>query len=174
GIIRSLGCRGVPICVIDDEYSISRFSRYTTHAVAASSLRKEQETIDCLIATARRLNLKGWVLFPTRDEHVAAVSRHRAELSEWFRVPTPEMESVKWAWNKWNTYQLAEKLGLPIPRTWCPRTMEELEKLDVEFPIGIKPAVKEDFFYATKAKAFRANNREELRTYFEQASRHSG
>src|SRR5437899_2435293 len=34
GIARNLGRRGVPICIIDDELSISRFSRYTTHAVA--------------------------------------------------------------------------------------------------------------------------------------------
>ena len=37
---------------------------------------------------------------------------------------------------------------------------------DVTFPVGVKPAVKEDFFYATKAKAWRANNANELRTLF--------
>ena len=173
GIIRSLGRRGIPVCVIDDEYSIGRFSRYTTHAVSAPNIRDERETIDVLIATARRLDLKGWVLFPTRDEHVAAIGRHRAELTEWYRVPTPEMECVKWAWNKWNTYTLAERLGIPIPRTWCPKTVEELDAIDAAFPLGVKPAVKEDFFYATKAKAWRANNREELRTLFQRASSHA-
>jgi len=63
---------------------------------------------------------------------------------------------------KWNTYSLAEKLGLDIPKTWCPRTPKDLAAIDADFPLGIKPAVKEDFFYATKAKAWRANNREEL------------
>ncbi len=33
GIVRSLGRRGVPVCVIDDERSIGRFSRFATHAV---------------------------------------------------------------------------------------------------------------------------------------------
>jgi len=87
-------------------------------------------------------------------------------------VPTPEWESVKWAWNKWNTYCLAEKLGIAIPRTWCPRSVQELDGIEAEFPLGVKPAVKEDFFYATKAKAWRANNRQELRSLFECASRH--
>jgi D-aspartate ligase len=172
GVVRSLGRRGIPVCVIDDEYSIGRFSRYTTIAVSAPPIRQERAVIDVLLETARRHNLKGWVLFPTRDEHVAAFARHRDELTEWYRVPTPEWDSVKWAWNKWNTYSLAQKLGIPIPKTWCPRTLEELDAIDVEFPIGVKPAVKEDFFYATKAKAWRANSREELRELFTRASGH--
>ena len=114
------------------------------------------------------------MLFPTRDELVAAFSRHKAALMEVFRVPTPCWETVKWAWNKRNTYNLAEKLGIPIPRTWCPATVEELDAIsDDEFPLGVKPAVKEDFFYATKAKAWRANNREELRDLFLKASSHA-
>ena len=172
GIARCLGRRGIPVCIIDDEYSIARFSRYATYAVTAPTVRKHAETVDFLLDTGRQLNLRGWVLFPTRDEVVAAVSRHRAQLAGWYRVPTPEWESVKWAWNKWNTYRLAERLGIAIPRTWCPRSLEELDAIEADFPLGVKPAVKEDFFYATKAKAWRANNRQELRRLFERAARH--
>ena len=174
GIIRSLGRHGIPLCVVDDEYSIGRFSKYTTFTVRAPDLRKEKETIDFLIDMNRRMNLKGWVLFPTRDEHVAAISRHRQELSEVFRVPTPDWEITKWAWNKWNTYCLAEKLGIPIPRTWCPRTVDDIDGIDAEFPLAVKPSVKEDFFYATRAKAWRANSRDELREMFQRASSHVG
>jgi D-aspartate ligase len=172
-IVRSLARQGIPVCVVDNELSIARFSRYTTHYVRVPGLRQEQETVDALLAIAKRMNLRGWVLYVTRDEHVAAVSRHRAELSEWFRVPTPEWNVVKWAWNKWNTYQLAEKIGLSIPKTYCPQNLAELDALDVAFPVGVKPAVKEDFFYATKAKAWRANDREEMKSLFARASQHS-
>jgi D-aspartate ligase len=174
GIMRSLGRRGVPLCVVDDEYSIGRFSKYATFTMRSPNLRKEKETVDFLIAMGRRMNLQGWVLFPTRDEHVAAFSRHKQALSEVFRVPTPDWEVTKWAWNKWNTYSLAQKLDIPIPHTWCPRSMEDIEKIDAEFPLAIKPAVKEDFFYATKSKAWRAENRAQLRDLFQKASIHSG
>jgi D-aspartate ligase len=173
-IARSLGRHRIPVCVVDDEYSIARFSRYTTHYVSVPTLRLEQETVDSLIASAEKLNLKGWVLFPTRDEHVAAFSRHKSVLEGWFRSPTPEWETIKWAWNKWNTYCLAQKLGIDIPKTWCPRTLQELDQIDADFPLGVKPAVKEDFFYATKAKAWRANNRQELKALWQQATVHSG
>jgi D-aspartate ligase len=174
GIIRSLGRRGVPICMVDNEYCIGRFSKYTTLTARPPTLNKEQETVDFLVEMGHRMNLKGWVLFPTRDEHVAAFSRHKQLLSEVFRVPTPDWETIKWTWNKWNTYRLAEKLGIPIPRTWCPRTLDEIDSIDAEFPLAIKPSVKEDFFYATKAKAWRAENRDELKEMFQRALGHVG
>jgi len=174
GIIRSLGRRGVPLCVVDDEYSIGRFSKYTTFSVRAPNLRKADESVEFLLDMGRKMRLEGWVLFPTRDEHVAAFSRRKTELSELFRVPTPDWEITKWAWNKWNTYRLAERLGIPIPRTWCPRTVEEIDAIDAEFPLAVKPSVKEEFFYATKAKAWRAETRDELKSLFQAASGHVG
>jgi D-aspartate ligase len=174
GIIRSLGRHAVPLCVVDDEFSIGRFSKYTTFTVRAPNLRNEKDTVDFLIEMGHRKKLQGWVLFPTRDEHVAAFSRHKQALSQVFRVPTPDWEITKWAWNKWNTYSLAQKLGIPIPRTWCPRTVEEIDQIDAEFPLAIKPSVKEDFFYATKAKAWRAENKNQLKEMFQRASGHVG
>jgi len=174
GIIRSLGRHAVPLCVVDDEFSIGRFSKYTTFTVRAPNLRNEKDTVDFLIEMGHRKKLQGWVLFPTRDEHVAAFSRHKQALSQVFRVPTPDWEITKWAWNKWNTYSLAQKLGIPIPRTWCPRTVEEIDQIDAEFPLAIKPSVKEDFFYATKAKAWRAENKNQVREMFQRASGHVG
>ncbi len=49
GIVRSLGSRGIPVCVVDDEYSISRFSRYSTHNVKVANLRDERAAVAELI-----------------------------------------------------------------------------------------------------------------------------
>jgi D-aspartate ligase len=170
GIVRSLGRRGVPVCVIDDELSISRYSRYTTHSVAVRSVRQESETIDAIIRTGRRLGLNGWVIYPTRDETVAALAKHREELATYFRVPTPVWETTRWVWDKRNTYRLAKELGIPTPQTWYPRDISELESIDGEPPFVIKPAIKEHFVYATKKKAWQANSRAELLTLFEKAA----
>jgi predicted ATP-grasp superfamily ATP-dependent carboligase len=166
GIVRSLGRHGIPVCVIDDEKSIARFSRFTTHNVLVASLRKEDQTVEAILAAERRLGLNGWVLYPTRDETVAALALNRSRLCEVFRVPTPRWEIVKWAWDKRNTYRLADELGIPTPRTCYARCLEDLDQIDIEPPFALKPTVKEQFFYATKAKAWRANTRSELRTLF--------
>ena len=170
GIARSLGRRGFPVCVIDDEHSIARYSRYVTHFVRVKNLRDEQETITAVLDVGRRLKLQDWILYPTRDETVAAFSRHKEILSRWFRVPTAGWDTVKWAWDKRNTYKLARELGILIPRTWFPQTVEDLGQIDAAFPLIIKPAIKEHFVYTTKAKAWRADSREELISRFIDAS----
>ncbi|MFL5626162.1 MAG: ATP-grasp domain-containing protein [Ktedonobacteraceae bacterium] len=170
GIVRSLGRHGVPVCVIDDESSISRFSRYTTHAVRVRDLRDEQQTVETVLDVGRRLGLEDWVLFPTRDETVAAFSRYRSQLMERFRVPTPDWSTVQWAWDKRNTYNLAQELSIPAPRTWYPQDISELEQIEAELPLVIKPAIKEHFIYATKAKAWLVNSRAELIERFKQAT----
>src|SRR2546426_7843835 len=71
GIVRSLGQHGVPVCVVDDELSISRYSRYATKFVKVANLRDERVAVDRLLEIGKRLGLEGWVLYPTRDELVA-------------------------------------------------------------------------------------------------------
>ena len=171
GIVRSLGRRGVPSCVIDDERSIARYSRYTSHVVACEDLRDEQRTVATILDTGKRHGLEGWVLYPTRDETVAAFSRYRSDLMERFRVPTPSWDVVRRAWDKRETYALAEQLGIPVPRTWYPTSNAELAQIDGEGPFAIKPAIKEHFIYATKSKAWKATTRAELDSLFESAAR---
>ena len=127
GIIRSLGRRGIPICVVDDELSIGRFSRYTTHALRVGDLRDPEYTVQTLLATGRRLGLAGWVLYPTREETVAALSRSRARLSELFRVPTGDWRAVERAWDKRKTYQLAAELGIPVPAHLVSRRVDRAD-----------------------------------------------
>jgi D-aspartate ligase len=110
------------------------------------------------------------VLYPTREETVAALAQHKDRLEEIFRVPTPEWSTTRWAWDKRLTYSLAERLGIPHPRTWQPRDLDDLEAIDAEPPFAIKPAIKEHFIYATKAKAWRADTREELERLFPKAA----
>jgi len=170
GVARSLGRRGIPVYVLEDQHSISQFSRYPTKVIRVKDLRDERKTVDAVLEVGKRFNLQGWVLFPTRDETVAAFSRYRSELAEFFRVTTPDWETVKWAWDKKNTYDLALQLGIPAPHTWNPRSLEELAELYPRLPLAIKPAVKENFFYATGAKAWRADTPEELASLFQKAS----
>lgn len=163
GIIRSLGRRGIPTCVVDDERSIGKFSRYATHSLRVPDLRDPVVAVEATLSAADRLGLDGWVLFPTRDEHVAGFSLNRERLSATLRVPTPEWDVVKWACDKRNTYARAEELGIPTPRTWRLEEAEHVDRVDGEPPWAVKPAIKDDFVHKTKEKAWRADSREELR-----------
>lgn len=170
GIVRSLGRRGIDTVVVDDEESISRHSRYISAAVRVADLREEEATVETLLQIGRQYELDGWVLFPTREETVAALSRYRDRLRQHFRVPTPPWDVVKWAWDKRRTYELAAELGIPVPRSWVLKSPDELDRVDGEPPFAIKPAIKERFLYATKCKAWRADTRAELEILFRRAA----
>jgi D-aspartate ligase len=170
GIARSLGRLGIPVCVVDDEVSIARASRFSDHIVKVGSLRSEEDTLDALALAADRHGLEGWVLFPTRDETVAALSRNREALSARFRVPTPPWETIRAAWDKRETYRIAREVSVATPRTWLVAGEQELDDVEMHGPLVIKPAIKEHFFYATHAKAWRADTPEELRSAFRRAA----
>jgi D-aspartate ligase len=170
GIARSLGAHGVPVCVIDDEPSIARASRYVQHAVRVPDLRSEQGLLDALALARARHGLAGWVLYPTRDENVASIAAHRDELTPHFRVPTPALDSVRFLWDKKETYQLAGQLGIATPRTWFPRTEADLAGIEADGPLVVKPSVKEHFFYQTGVKAWRADGPAELADKFRRAA----
>jgi D-aspartate ligase len=171
GIARSLGRHGIPVCVVDDEISISRASRFVQHTLRVRDLRRESSLLEALALARKRFGLSGWVLFPTRDENVAALAANRDTLARDFRVPTPDLASIRYVWDKRETYRLAEQLSIPIPRTWFPGTEADLSAVDVSHPVVVKPAIKEHFFYSTHVKAWRADNLTELTTAFRRAAR---
>lgn len=168
-IARSLGRRGIPVYIIDDQYCISSFSRYAAKVIRVESILDERKTVDAVLEVGRRYSLRDWVLFPTRDENVAAFSRYRDELAPFFRVTTGDWKSVEWAWDKKKTYELAERLNIPCPKTFNPMSVDEIPALYPRLPLAVKPAVKENFFYATGAKAWRANTPEELLSLYKKA-----
>jgi len=169
GIVRSLGRQGVPVGVLDDELSIARFSRYATFAERVPSLKDGETTIRLLLELHEKRGLSGWVLYPTRDETVAALSLHRDKLCTLYRVPTPCSQTIQWLWDKRKTYELALRLGIPAPRTWRIKELKDLDQIEGHFPVALKPAIKEHFIYVTRAKAWRANNLAQLRTLFNSA-----
>jgi len=170
-IARSLGKRGIPVYVLDDQHSISIYSKYATRVLRVPDLRDPEKTVDSVLEVGERYGLRDWVLFPTRDETVMAFSKHLDRLSEFFRVTTPKWETTRWAWDKNNTYKLAEELAIPAPRTWNVSSAEELPALYSKLPLAIKPAIKENFFYATGAKAWRADTPEQLQELFRSAAK---
>ena len=171
GIARSLGRHGIPVCLVDDEISVARASRFVRDAIRARDLRTDKTLLDALELAHGKLSLSGWVLYPTREENVASIAANRDVLGRDFRVPTPGLATIRHAWDKRELYGLAERLHIPIPRTWYPRGEEDLATIKVDAPVVLKPAIKEHFFYTTHAKAWRANTAAELLAAFRRATK---
>ncbi len=169
GIVRSLGRRGVPVWVLTDEHLLGSFSRYTVRSLPWPAPGRGRE-VEALLDLAARHRLEGWALFPTGDETVALIARHHAALSERFTLTTPPWEVLRWAHDKRLTHELAARVGVEFPRTYYPRSRDELSDCPCEFPAILKPATKEGFNPFTHAKAWPVEDRAHLRTRYEEAS----
>jgi D-aspartate ligase len=58
------------------------------------------------------------------------------------------------------THRLAEKAGVPYPRTWYPISEAQLGEMEVGFPTIIKPAISIRLQNAVRLKALPAQNEE--------------
>ena len=109
-------------------------------------------------------------MFPTADETAALIGRAYDELASRFVLTSPPWDKLRWAYDKRLTYKLADSLGMHYPRTWAATSAEDAASLDVEFPVIVKPAIKEEFNALTAAKAWRADTPRQLRERFAEAA----
>jgi D-aspartate ligase len=162
GVVRSLGRRGVPVWVLRAPGEpLASMSRYAQRSVPWPS-GDEASRVAFLCSLAEDEGLQGWALIPTADETAALVGRHHAALARHFTHTSPPWDIVRWAYDKRRSNALAERVGVPVPRTCYPSTAEEAATVDVSFPAVLKPAVKESPNRLTVAKAWRVDDRDEL------------
>jgi D-aspartate ligase len=167
GIARSLGRRGVPVCVLTDQHRLAGLSRYADHRLKWPHAEGDQ--LDFLLGLAAERRFAGWALFPTGDETAMLIARNHACLAHRFILTTPPWETLRWAYDKRLTYRLAAKLGIPCPLTWYPESREELARLECTFPLVLKPAHKQRVSRFTRDKAWLVTGRDEMLARYDQA-----
>lgn len=168
-LVRSLGRRGIPVWTLEPERelmaSASRYSRNSLPWPAGG----DGEQLDYLLALGEQHQLDGWALFPTSDEPTVLFARHHAALASRFRMTVPPWDLLRWAYDKRLTYRLAADIGVDHPKTFYPKTRDELSKLDCSFPVILKPAFKTQSNRFTRDKAWRADDRDALAARYAEA-----
>jgi len=125
---------------------------------------------DFLLQISQKHDFDQWVLFPLQDEVVEFVARNAHELGQTFRLVTQAWDTVQWACDKRLTHRLAKEAAVPYPKTWYPANEEDLNKMEIAFPVIIKPAFSIRLQNATRLKALPANNYVELLSQYRFAS----
>lgn len=160
GIARSLGRRGIATWLLHEpgDDPVARVSRYAARTLPAPRGDVAQHAAG-LLEIADHYGLRGWTLFATEDESAAAVARQRRVLTDRFALASPDWDAVSQAYSKRRTHELAQRIGVPHPRTWYPRTAAEVAGVDCRFPAVVKPDVKPCENRFTRANAWRADDR---------------
>lgn len=169
GVLRTLAKKDIPIIMLDSDHCISKYSRFKKRFFRSPHPSDDQSYVDFLIDLAKKekIHRNRWVIFPNSDETVYVLSKYKNILEEFYRIPTPGWEVIQNVYIKKNTYQLAKKGGIPIPTTYYPDGLQELVELSLDYPVVIKPSIRDNFYSKIKTKAFRVNNKEELVRIYE-------
>jgi len=168
GVVRSLGRRGVPVWVLRTDDILAGCSRYARRHLDWPSGTDAEQT-DFLVQLADAHGLHGWTLFPTSDDTAKLVSCQHDRLRTHFRLTTSPWERYRHAADKRLVYARAAALGIRHPRTAYPKCPAELERLKLDFPVILKPAMRDMHNPFTDAKAWRVDNRAELLTRYAEA-----
>jgi len=167
GIARNLAPLEIPVIIVDQVFCIGRFSNLVRKCYKCPPLTDTEAFIGFLEQLAVEEKLKHWVIYPTSDTAVYILSKYKSRLAKYYLIPTPEWKITKFAYDKKLTYQLSQQLNIPVPKTFFPENIEELNRTDLDFPVILKPTVKEKFFSITKRKAIQANDKNELKKAYQ-------
>ena len=170
GVIRSLGRERIPLLVADPHRNAPGLhSRYCKSLIIPDPEIEPEMALDSLMKEGEKLKEKG-VLFPSSDAFTIFTSKHRKMLSEHFKMILSPGNMTGELVNKRYQYAEARRVGMPMPATYYPSTLEEAEviKDDLEYPVIIKPSLSHVFLSKLNRKAFIANGPKDLLGIFNQ------
>jgi predicted ATP-grasp superfamily ATP-dependent carboligase len=141
GVLRDLGRHDVPLLAVDaDPEAIGMCSRYALGVRCPEPLAGEETFLAWLEDLGRRLPQRA-VLFPSHDEYIWPLSRHKARLAPWFIVPFSGWDVMQHVYDKRAQLEAAWRAGVDVPRTAFVSSAAELEAAarEIPFPAVLKP-----------------------------------
>jgi len=165
GIVRIAGRLGYRVIVMNNaSVCVSRFSKYCNSFI---HFRKEVDLLEELSS----LSTKGLLLMPTNDRLIKFVIDNYDKLASGFVLSTPSREILEICYNKRLTYQKARELNIPIPCSYFPDTLEEMQEISQKatYPLIIKPAVMHKLYAAKGKKAYVCQTPQELLDSYDDA-----
>jgi D-aspartate ligase len=167
-IARSLGRKGIPVWLLAN-HPIPTYSRYVKRSFPWPGA-DHPEGLSSIVDLAKQHGLNGWVLIAAGDQDMRLIAKNHALLSQHFRVATPDWNTIQWAYDKRLTYQRAAELGIDFPAGFQPRSLDDVARLDCRFPVILKPAFRKGMDEFTLAKAWKADDREQLLALYKRAA----
>ena len=168
GVIRSLGRAGIDVWGGDFiPKNVGLYSRFCKKKIILPSpLSNPDKCLEKLIIIGKEVSTKP-VLLPTADYWVIFLSKHQTELSNYFRFNIPESGILDTIVDKAKQYQWAEKLGIPIPKTYYLNEDSDIHENDLTYPIFMKGRSGHKWATTFGNKGFVVNNSDEFSKYYE-------
>jgi len=161
GIVRALGKIKIkPFVLGEKKNTLSAFSKYSKGVIVLpqnydyetflSALKQYSIELIILVGTNSFKKIVPWKLL---------LKKNNVEML------TVDLQTQELAFNKVETYKLAEKIGVPIPKTFYPKTIEDIQKFskEITYPCVIKGLYEVggnivDYAYNEKELPIKYNN----------------
>ena len=155
GVCRSLGRQGIEVYgIVDKRDDIGFSSKYCKRRYVFRDVADyPEEGLNRLIEIGKSLDDKA-VLLPTGDNYVAFISKFRDELSQYFLFNIAESLVLENIMDKSKQYQLAEGLGIHVPKTLSPKHIDDLKEGLVSYPAVIKGTNTKQWYSTFGQKIF--------------------
>jgi predicted ATP-grasp superfamily ATP-dependent carboligase len=139
GLVRHLGQRGARVGVVAaSKGSLACRSHFCNDIIPADSPSVEA----ILEATLRAIRSDHYdLVIPVSYPMTRALTQRKAEILRFAGLEVAEIEGIERAANKTAMMQLAERVGVPAPRTFVPSSIEEATEFAsvCGFPVVVKP-----------------------------------
>jgi len=165
-VARSLGNKGIPVYTLNIPENHGRFSKYSTR------IQFTGESIEDWVQwlTSEALDqVRGAVIFPCSDKTIEMVSRYRMQLADYYILPESNDTLMLAMLDKAETSKIADKIGVPAPKTWSINSEQELEGImsSLPYPCALKPRFSHEFRGRNfLKKLFIVKNQDELLSEF--------
>ena len=163
-VARSLGRKGIKVYAISSVDDPVRFSRYAKWIDVPPDRTMEESWARYLLGPESEW-LKGSVLLSTSDAGILLLNERRKDLEGKFILDESNPAAQIRMLYKLSTYEEARKAGVPTPRWWAARTLQQISDIrgELVFPLIVKPLLSHLFMQAfDNAKYLKVENYGEL------------
>ncbi|MDR7091422.1 MULTISPECIES: hypothetical protein [Cellvibrio] len=144
-VVRSLGRRGIKIILVTTNKRDGIIgSRYVAGVEFCPYIHEPVELMHGFFNALAERYPGNNVLIPCVDECAWYVGKYYRQLAKYFLIPAPDTYAIGKINNKRFQYETAQSLGIPIPETYFPQDLTEVETLAHSignYPYVIKPNV---------------------------------
>lgn len=142
---RSLGRQGVPVVRIHPnllDHSLA--SKYCSSVEISPDFYASEEALLNFLLAMRTRYAGPAVLIPASDDCAYFIAKYHDALSQAFQIVAPRWPIMAKLIDKRGQYEQAEQLGIPIPETYFPESLDDVQRLAGQlqnYPYVIKPLV---------------------------------
>ncbi len=148
---RNLGKQNIPVFVLDaGRKCLAQHSKYCTRFFQCPPYHSD-ELADFMMNLADKEQIRDWLILPSNDHAVMTLSRHKEQLSEFFRIISPDLPVAEIIYDKRRLVELAAGAGVAVPLTWG---YHEPPPDIATFPVLVRGKHGLSFYRVTGRKAF--------------------